>query len=263
MTGDRHIPMIDGCRIACRIEGRDDAPVLMLSNSLGTTMDMWAPQMAAWTQRFRVLRYDSRGHGGSDSPPGGYAMDRLGRDVVELLDALGLDRVHFCGLSKGGMVGQWLAVHAPDRLDRLILANTAAYMGPPSGWQGRIEGVLKDGMAPLAEASIARWFTPDFPASVPDAVAPIRAMLLANDPVGYAGCCAAIRDMDQRPTAPLNRTPTLVIAGGEDPSTSVADAAFLADAARDGELAVLPAAHLSNVECAQPFADAVAAFLLK
>ncbi|SCW72892.1 3-oxoadipate enol-lactonase [Sphingobium faniae] len=251
----------DGCRLAYRFDGPDGAPVLMLSNSLGTDMDMWAPQMEAWMQRFRVLRYDSRGHGDSDSPPGAYSMDRLGRDVVELLDALGIERVHFCGLSKGGMVGQWLAVHAPERLDRLVLANTSAYMGPPSGWQARIEGVLKDGMVPLAEASIARWFTPGFVTGSPDRVEPIRAMLLANDPAGYAGCCAAIRDMDQRPTAGLNRTPTLVIAGSEDPSTGIGEAEFLANQASDGRLHALPAAHLSNVEAADDFARIVQAFL--
>mgnify|MGYP003575154053 CR=1 FL=1 len=251
----------DGCRIAWRLDGPDDAPVLMLSNSLGTDMAMWAPQMAAFTRQFRVLRYDSRGHGGSASPPGAYSMDRLGRDVVGLLDALGIERVHFCGLSKGGMVGQWLAVHAPERLDRLVLANTSAYMGPPSGWQARIAGVLADGMTPLAEASIARWFTPGFVAAAPDAVEPIRAMLLANDPAGYAGCCAAIRDMDQRPTAGLNRTPTLVIAGSEDPSTGIGEAGFLADQVKDGRLHVLPAAHLSNVEAAGEFAGIVQTFL--
>lgn len=251
----------DGCRIAYRFDGPADAPLLLLSNSLGTDMDMWAPQMAGFAESYRVLRYDSRGHGGSASPAGAYAMDRLGRDVVELLDALGIGQVDFCGLSKGGMVGQWLAVHAPDRLRRLVLANTAAYMGPPENWQARIDGVRANGMAPLAEASIARWFTPSFVASNPEAIAPIRAMLLACDPPGYAGCCAAIRDMDQRPTAHLNQTPTLVIAGSEDPSTSIAEAAFLADSARDGRLITLAAAHLSNVEQPDAFSQTVEEFL--
>src|SRR5690606_4746144 len=152
----------DDCRIAYRFDGPEDGPVLLLSNSLGTTMAMWAPQMAAFTARFRVLRYDRRGPGQSDSPAGGYSMDRLARDAVQLLDALNLETVDFCGLSKGGMIGQWLGVRAPERIRKLILANTSAYMGPPSGWQSRIEGVLANGMAPLAEASIARWFTPDF-----------------------------------------------------------------------------------------------------
>lgn len=251
----------DGCRIAYRFDGPEEAPVLLLSNSLGTTMEMWAPQMATFTQRFRVLRYDSRGHGQSDSPAGAYSMDRLGRDAVLLLDAVGVDRADFCGLSKGGMVGQWLGVRAPERIGKLILANTSAYMGPPSGWQARIEGVLRDGMAPLAEASIARWFTPDFPSRAPEAVAPIREMLLACDPSGYAGCCAAIRDMDLRPTAALIVPPTLVIAGSQDPSTSVEDGGWLADAVRQGEMAVLDAAHLSNVEASVAFSAAVLGFL--
>jgi 3-oxoadipate enol-lactonase len=222
---------------------------------------MWAPQIAAFTERFRVLRYDSRGHGSSDSPPGAYSMDRLGLDVVQLLDAVGVQQVDFCGLSKGGMIGQWLGVRAPERMRKLVLANTSAYMGPPSGWQSRIEGVLAKGMAPLTEASIARWFTPDFPASAPQAIAPIRQMLLACDPQGYAGCCAAIRDMDLRPTAPLITPPVLVIAGAQDPSTSVADGQWLADTVKDGRLAEIDAAHLSNVEQPRVFADAVLAFL--
>ena len=257
----QHFTTDDGCRVAYRFDGPEDAPVLLLSNSLGTTMEMWAPQMAAFTQRFRVLRYDSRGHGGSDSPAGGYSMDRLGRDAVQLLDALNLEMVDFCGLSKGGMVGQWLGVRAPERIRKLILANTSAYMGPPSGWQSRIEGVLENGMAPLAEASIARWFTPDFPGAVPDAVAPIRAMLTACDPAGYAGCCAAIRDMDQRPTAPLIQPQTLVIAGARDPSTSVADGRWLTDTIQDGRLFEIDAAHLSNIEQPEAFAAAVLEFL--
>lgn len=261
MTDVRHITTDDGCRIAYRFDGPENAPVLLLSNSLGTSMDMWAPQIAAFTQHFRVLRHDSRGHGQSDSPAGGYSMDRLGRDVVQLLDALALERVDFCGLSKGGMVGQWLAFRAPERLRRLVLANTSAYMGPPANWQGRIDGVRAHGMEPLAEASIDRWFTPDFAQTRPEAVSPVRAMLLACDPRGYAGCCAAIRDMDLRPTAGLNRTPTLVIAGSEDPSTSVADSAFLADQAENGRLIELPAAHLSSAELPECFAAAVLEFL--
>ena len=252
----------DGCRLAYRWDGQDDAPVLVLSNSLGTDWHMWDPQVAGLARYFRVLRYDSRGHGASDAPAGAYAMDRLGRDAVELLDALGLKQVHFCGLSLGGMVGQWLALRAPERIGRLVLANTSAYMGPPANWQARMQGVLGHGMAPLTATSIGRWFTPDFPARAPDAVAAIEAMLLANNPAGYAGCCAAIRDMDQRPTAHLNRLPTLLIAGAQDLATPVADSQFLAGAARDAQMAVLdPAAHLSNVEQPEAFLGAVLKFL--
>lgn len=251
----------DGCRIAYRFDGPDDAPVLMLSNSLGTSLDMWAPQMAAWTRDFRVLRYDQRGHGASDAPVGAYSMDRLGRDVVELLDALGLAKVHFCGLSLGGMVGQWLGVHAPDRLDRLVLANTSSWMGPPSGWDARIALVREQGMAPLAQASVERWFTPEFVAAAPDAIAPIVATLKATNPTGYTGCCAAIRDMDMRPVAGLIRRPALVIGGLRDPSTPPSHSEALAAAIPGATIKMLEAAHLANVEQPAPFADAVLAHL--
>lgn len=261
MTHKQKIRVGDGCAIAYRFDGPERAPVLLLSNSLGTDMDMWAPQVPLWSQDFRLLRYDSRGHGASEAPAGAYSLDRLGRDAVELLDALGVPKTHFCGLSLGGMVGQWLGVHAADRIDRLVLANTSSYMGPPSNWQARIEGVLSDGMAPLAEASIQRWFTPDFAARNLDAVAPIRAMLLAAAPAGYAGCCAAIRDMDQRPVTALIHAPTLVIAGNQDPATPLADAMRLHESIANSSLARLEAAHLSNVEAAEAFGQAVGEFL--
>lgn len=262
MTSKQKIKVGDGCGIAYRFDGPEDAaPILLLSNSLGTDMDMWVPQIAEWSEHFRVLRYDSRGHGASDSPPGAYSIGRLGYDVVELLDALGLDVVYFCGLSLGGMVGQWLAVHAPERIKRLVLANTSCYMGPPSNWQARIERVLADGMAPLAEASISRWFTPAFAERNPLIVSPIRDMLLATNPAGYAGCCAAIRDMDHRPIVALIRTPTLVIAGKEDPATPLADALYLYERLEKGTIAKLDAAHLSNVEDAENFGRTVKTFL--
>ena len=188
-------------------------------------------------------------------------MDRLGRDAVQLLDHLGIERAHFCGLSKGGMIGQWLGLRAPERIGRLILANTSAHMGPPRNWQSRIEGVLSHGMAPLAEASVRRWFTVGFPNRDPEAVAPIHRMLLGCNPMGYAGCCAAIRDMDLRPTAGLITAKTLVIAGAHDSSTSVADGQWLADQVRDGRLVELEAAHLSNVEQPAEFSAAVMDFL--
>ncbi|ODU21685.1 MAG: 3-oxoadipate enol-lactonase [Sphingomonas sp. SCN 67-18] len=251
------VAMGDGCRIAYRFDGPSDAPVLLLSNSLGTAMGMWAPQLPAFTRDYRVLRYDSRGHGASDAPAGGYAMDRLGRDVVELADALQLARFHFCGLSLGGMVGQWLGILEPDRLINLILANTSGYMGPPSGWDARIAAALGQGMAPLAEASVTRWFTPGFAARDRAAIRPVEAMLLATDPVGYAGCCAAIRDMDMRRTATLIDAPTLVIGGAQDPATPAAHGEALAAAIAGARLTMLDAAHLSNVEQPEAFAQAV------
>ena len=252
----------DGCRLAYRLDGPPDAPVLVLSNSLGTAIEMWAPQLPALASRFRVLRYDVRGHGASDAPPGGYSLDRLGRDVLELLDGLGVERVHFCGLSLGGMLGQWLAVRAPERIDRLVLANTTAYMGPPAGWQERIDTVLRDGMDAIAEATMARWFTPEFRARAPGAVAEVRGRLVATSVTGYAGCCAAIRDMDLRPTAPLIARPALLVAGTADPSTPPERSDEIARAMRaDARVVLLEAAHLSNVEQPDAFSRAVLDFL--
>lgn len=251
----------DGCRIAYRFDGPEGAPVLLLSNSLGTDMGMWAPQMEEWTQRYRVLRYDQRGHGGSDAPAGGYSMDRLGRDVVELLDALDIARVHFCGLSLGGMTGQWLGIRAPERIDRMVLANTSGYMGPPGAWDARIALVREQGMAPLAQASVERWFTQGFAAGNAAAIAPIATMLQATDPQGYAGCCAAIRDMDMRVTASLIDLPTLVIGGSLDPATPPPHSEALTRAITAAQCRMLEAAHLSNVELPEIFGATVVEFL--
>jgi 3-oxoadipate enol-lactonase len=251
----------DGCRIAWRFDGPEDAPVLLLSNSLGTDMTMWSPQIADFSKTRRVLRYDSRGHGGSDAPPGAYSLDRLGRDVIELLDKLEIDTVDFCGLSLGGMIGQWLGIRAPERVRRLILANTSSYMGPPSGWDARIATVAAQGMAPLAEASVERWFTDAFGQTSRAAIAPIVATLLATDPVGYAGVCAAIRDMDMRRTARLIELPTLVIGGSLDPSTPPPHSEALAKTIPGARLHMLDAAHLSNVEVPEAFMRTVLDFL--
>lgn len=253
----------DGCRIAYRFDGPEDAPILLLSNSLGTHMGMWEPQIAAWAKYFRVLRYDQRGHGLSDAPAGAYSMDRLGRDVLELLDALDIKAVNFCGLSLGGMVGQWLAIREPARVRRIVLANTSSFMGPPSTWDNRIASVLSDGMAPLAEASVARWFTDAFRIRGKDAIADIEAMLLGTLPGGYAGCCAAIRDMDMRRTVKLIESPTLVIGGTLDPATPPPHSEALAQNISGAELVMLEAAHLSNVEQPALFEEACMRFLAR
>lgn len=247
----------DGCAIAYRFDGQAGAPILLLSNSLGTTMDMWTPQMAVLGDAFRVLRYDSRGHGRSGVPDGGYSIDRLGRDVVELLDALAIETVDFCGLSLGGMVGQWLGIHEPSRLCRLVLANTSGRMPPAASWDDRIASVRTSGMAPLAEASVARWFTADFVTRAPEVIAPIRAMLLATAPEGYAGCCAAIRDMDMRRTATLIDVPTLVIGGALDSATPPPHSEALAHTIPGARLVMLDAAHLSNIEQPERFSAAL------
>lgn len=250
----------DGCRIAWALDGPEDAPVLMLSNSLGTTMEMWRPQLSAFAARFRVLRYDTRGHGQSDVPPGGYGLDRLGRDAVELLDGLGIDHVHFCGVSLGGMTGQWLGARAPDRIDRLVLANTAAVMAPPSAWNTRIATVRQHGMAALTDAILERWFTSEFRA-IAEGTAFVRDQLLSTDPAGYAGCCAAIRDMDQRPLLGGITAPTLVITGSRDPATPPADSTIIVEAIPGARQLMLDAAHLSSIEQPEAFTAAVLDFL--
>ncbi|MGC1305021.1 MAG: 3-oxoadipate enol-lactonase [Caulobacteraceae bacterium] len=250
----------DGARIVYRFDGPDDAPVLLLSNSLGTTMALWAPQIAALTTKFRILRYDGRGHGCSSAPPGDYSIARLGQDVVDLIDELGIARMSFCGLSLGGMVGQWLGIHAGARIERLILCNTSAWMGA-EGWTARIASVETQGMAAIADAVVARWFTPGFIADAPQAVQAVREGLLTIVPWGYAGCCAAIRDMDLREDIGAIRAPCLVIGGALDQATPPSHSALMTERIAAAASVMLPAAHLSNIECSGDFTAAVLGFL--
>jgi 3-oxoadipate enol-lactonase len=256
-----YVEVDDGRRIAIRIDGAEDRPPLLLSNSLGTTFHMWDAQMPALTAAFRVIRYDSRGHGQSDAPAGDYSIARLAADALAVLDSLHIETAAFVGLSKGGMVGQWLGAHAPQRLTRLVLANTAAWMGPAQAWQARIDTVMTDGMGAVTEAVLERWFTPGFGNQAPEAVAPVRDMLLATAPQGYAGCCAAIRDMDQRDSLSAIRVPTLVIGGLHDPATPPAKAEEIAAGVSGARLVMLDAAHLSNIEQPQAFTAALLEFL--
>ncbi|MXP42029.1 3-oxoadipate enol-lactonase [Altererythrobacter soli] len=250
----------DHCRIAWRAEGPEDAPCLILSNSLGTTMAMWEPQLPALTAEFRVIRYDTRGHGGSDVPAGAYSMDRLGRDVLELADALRLDRFSFCGLSLGGMLAQWIAWRASERIDRLVIANSSPFMGPPSAWDTRIDTVREQGMAAIASPVLERWFTETFRADH-GKVAVFREMLIGTRSEGYAGCCAAIRDMDMRPVLGLIRRPVLVIGGTADPATPLPHTEALASGIRNARCELLDAAHLSNLEQPERFNELLMAFL--
>lgn len=249
-------------KIFFRVDGDPGAPPLVLSNSLGTDHRMWDGQMEALTQDFRVIRYDARGHGQSETPEGPYTIEDLAQDALGLMDELHVGRANFCGLSLGGMVGQWLGVNAPDRLSRLILCNTAARIGPPEAWNQRIATVEADGMKPIAEAVVARWFTPGFRKRDSQTVAAFKQLLLATDPQGYAATCAAIRDMDLRAEVGTIATPTLVVAGRDDPVTPPEDAKFLVDAIEGAWGKVLDAAHLSNVEQPAAFNDAVLKFLM-
>ena len=252
---------MDGAEMHYREDGPADAPVLMLSNSLGTDLTMWEPQMADFAGPFRVLRYDTRGHGASAVTPGPYSIERLGHDALGLLDGLGISRAHWCGLSMGGMVGMWLAVHAPERIDRLVLCNTTALLGPREMWDARIAAVESGGMAAIAPAGMARWFTEPTLRRPSAMVEATRRVLLATPPEGYTACCAAIREMDQRDAIAAVRAPTLVIAGTHDVATPPADGQFLAQRIPGARYVELDAAHLSNIEAADQFTDAVLAFL--
>jgi 3-oxoadipate enol-lactonase len=243
----------------CSSSGPDDAPVLLLGGSLGTTLDMWDPQVPELSAAHRVIRFEHRGHGGSPVPTGPYTIDELGADVLTMLDRLDLPRVSYCGLSIGGMVGQWLAINAPGRIDKLILLCTAPYLPPASAWRERAAAVREAGTPEVvADAVIGRWFTSGYTESHPDIVARYRAMIAAIDPEGYAGCCEAIAGMDLRAGLPGITAPTLVVAGRQDPSIPPEHGEAIAVAIPGARIEILdPGAHLASVERA----DAVTALI--
>ncbi len=252
----------DGCSIHVEVEGPERAPVLMLSNSLGTNLHMWDPQVAPWTQAFRLVRYDRRGHGKSSAPKGPYTMERLGRDVIAVLDALNIAKINWCGLSMGGMVGQWLGANAASRIDKLILSNTSCYFPDKTMWGARIKMVREKGLAGMVDANMERWFTKDFRDRAPPELAKIRAMFVATDIEGYIGCGEAIRDMDHRPLLAKITAPTLVIAGRHDPATPLEGNEFIKQHIPGARIAVLEAAHIANMEQPKVYADTVLNFLL-
>ncbi len=247
----------------CSASGPDDAPVLLLGGSLGTTLDMWDPQVPPLSDEHRVIRFEHRGHGGSPVPTGPYSIDDLGADVLTMLDRLDVPRVSYCGLSIGGMVGQWLAINAPERIDKLVLLCTAPYLPPASAWTERAAAVREAGSPEVvADAVIGRWFTPGFAASHPDIVARYRAMICGVDPDGYAGCCEAIAGMDLRAGLPAITAPTLVVAGRQDPSIPPEHGEAIAAAVPGARLEILdPAAHLASVERADAVTALIAAHL--
>ena len=252
----------DGVVLNYEFEGAAGAPVVLFSNSLGTDLGMWDDQMETLSATRRILRYDSRGHGRSGAPKGPYSIERLGRDALCLLDALGLETVDYCGLSKGGMVGMWLGTNAGARFGRMVFANTAAHLPTEEMWRHRAATVRADGMQAIVAAVVNRWFTEGFQAREPERVGRIREMILAIDPEGYAGCCEAIAEMDQRETIRTIANPVLVIAGAEDAATPPDHAHQIAEAIEGAQLVVLPdAAHLSNIEQRDLFNDALTDFL--
>jgi len=251
----------ENVRIHYALEGPSGAPVLVLSNSLGTNYSMWDPQIPEFLKTLQVLRYDTRGHGQTSVPQGPYAIEQLAKDVLVLADALGVKRFHFCGLSMGGMIGMWLGVNAPERLNKLVLCNTAAKIGTPETWSARIEDVRKNGMKQIAASVVERWLSPAFREKTPATAANTLKMLEAANPEGYAACCAAVRDFDFRERLDSIHTMSLVIAGKYDPATPPADGRFLADHIQGARYVELNAAHLSNIEDADRFSKEVSAFL--
>jgi 3-oxoadipate enol-lactonase len=232
-------------------DGPRDAPVLMLAGSLGSTLAMWEPQLTL-AGPFRLIRIDHRGHGGSPTPPGPYAMPDLTADVLALLDDLGLARVAFCGLSLGGMIGMYLGSEHPDRLTSLTLCCTTAHFADRSVWDERIAAVEAGGTGGIADAVVSRWITPAWAAAHPDVVAALRSQIADTSDAGYGGCCHAIAAWDHRDRLTAVSVPTLVIGGADDPSTPVdPHARTLADGIPGARLEVLPGAHLVTIESAE------------
>jgi 3-oxoadipate enol-lactonase len=252
---------VNNTRLFYRLEGRSDLPALVLSHSLGCDLGMWAPQMTDLLDHFQVLRYDVRGHGASATPAGDYTLDQLGQDVLALADKLKLPRFAFCGISMGGAVGQWLAMNAPQRLTKLILANTAPKFGSPETWDARRKAVLESGMQAIVEATMQRFFSAENQQSVWGQST--RAIVLGTDPTGYAACCTALRDADTRSELGKISASTLIIGSDQDPSTPwEGNGSVLARDIPRAKAVRLETAHLSNLEQPRAFTTAVLDFLL-
>ncbi|MHA4871583.1 3-oxoadipate enol-lactonase [Duganella sp. PWIR1] len=246
---------------AYKIDGQPGKPWLMFSNSLGTDLNMWQAQVEFFRDDFRILRYDTRGHGGSAPQPGPTTLAQLGQDVLTLLDQLDIERVHFCGLSMGGAIAQWLGVHAPHRLNRLVVANSAPRIGTPQGWLDRAAQVRAVGLGAVADGAAGRWFTPGFVERDPQSVAALVDTLRRGSSEGYANCCDALAGADLRAELATISTPTLLIAGAHDPVTTVADATAMREQIPGAVMVTLEASHISNIEAEATFNQAIRDFL--
>ncbi len=258
------MPIIDVNQLPLhyRFDGPEDAEVLVFINSIATDLSIWDETLAALQNSFRVLRFDARGQGQSGVPEGPYSIAMLGQDLLALLEALDIPVVHVCGLSLGAMVGMWLATHHPQRVGKLVLCNTAAYVGPPAAWDARAAAVREQGMAAVRPAVLQRWLSAPFLASHPAATEQVVGMVQASPTAGYIGSCAAIRDMDQRGTIAAIAALTLVVAGSADAATTPADARYIAATIPRATYTELPGGHLSNVEQPQRLGEEIRKFLL-
>lgn len=258
-----YLTLKDKIRLFYRQEGNDNLPVLVLSHSIGTDHGMWEPQVQDLLPHFRLLRYDTRGHGASDAPNGEYSVEELARDVLALTDGLNIQKFAFCGLSLGGAIGQWLAIHAPERLTKLVLANTSPRFRPRENWETRIRAVQQGGMAAVVDVVMPRLFSPESLTEQNPYAASVRSVLLGTDAAGYLGCCAALRDVDHTRDLSKIGTPTLVITGDNDISTPWSGhGEILAHEIAGAQVVHLPAAHLSNIERPKSFSAGLFAFLL-
>lgn len=262
MSGETIFIEGGGIRMHVRLDGPKHAEPLMLSNSLGSTLEMWDPQIAVLSQTHRVIRYDVRGHGETSATKGPYTLALLAGDALRVLDTLGIHKADWAGCSLGGMLGQWMLTHHRDRIGKAVLGNTAAFMGPPStDWNARIRMAHHKGMGQIAEAMKLRWFTRRFNDKNPAEVARVTDQIKRSDPAGYSGCCAAIRDMDQRETIKSITNPVLVVIGAEDPATPPASGELIVRHIAGAKSVVLAAAHISNCEVPADYNKAVSAFL--
>jgi 3-oxoadipate enol-lactonase len=247
--------------IAWRADGPSFAPTVLLLGSLGTTSDIWRPNLPAFADRFRVIRLDTRGHGRSEAPARDYTLDELGADALSVLDAASVERAAICGVSLGGMTALWLAAHAPERVRTLVPVSTGLKIGTRAIWEGRVRDVRAGGTAAIAETAMGRWFTEPFRRDHPDTVAWCQAMLAGCSTEGYVGCCAILHDADLHSVAPRIVAPTLVVVGREDPVTPPADAEDIAAHIAGARLVTLDASHICAVERPAEFAATVLSFL--
>jgi 3-oxoadipate enol-lactonase len=252
---------VNGGHLHYELTGASNAPLLVLSNSLGTNFSMWDAQMSELRKNYRVLRYDTRGHGQSEVTSGPYSFEQLGRDVLALADALDIGHFSFCGLSMGGVTGLWLGIHAGKRLHKIVLCSTGAKIGNAETWDARIEAVRKGGTKSIAAATMERWFTPRFRESSPDIVERVKHMVECTSTEGYISCCAALREADLRESIAAITTPTLAISSTHDPAAPPADGRFIAQRIPGARYVELDAAHLSNIEQHDRFTQEVSGFL--
>ena len=237
--------------------GDASQPAIIFSNSLGTQFNMWQPQISFFEKKFYVICYDTRGHGASSAPQGPYSIEQLGTDVVHLLDHLNIEKASFCGISMGGLTGQWLAIHHPERFNHVIVCNTAAKIGQEQAWNDRAQLVREQGLKPIAETAASRWFTEPFIRSNTAIVESLSNDLGAGSPEGYASCCEALAKADLRADLKTITVPVLIIAGQQDPVTTVADAQYLVNQIPNSQLIEINASHISNIECPEDFSHAL------